>query len=142
MMCDVRHRVRKGYGCFFMLKVPIFRNSKISRATKRIAHLCLVVMVCLCGCGSWAVTAEIERILNSFQTVCLRVTLGISKRKMRDERVSTKAMLATMGLNSILYHLRCLQLNYLGHVSRVPSSRIQRELLSSWMDEPRLPNYL
>ena len=138
---DVRHRVRKGYGCFFMLKVPIFRNSKISRTTKRVACLCLVVMVCLYGCESWAVTAEIERVLNSFQTVCLRVMLGVSKRKMRDERISTKAMLAAMGLNSILYYLRHLQLNYLGHVSRMPSSRIQRKLLSSWMDEPRLSNY-
>jgi len=74
---DVRHRVRKGYGCFFMLKVPIFRNSKISRITKRVAYLSLVVMVCLYGCESWSVTAEIERILNSFQTVCLRLMLGI-----------------------------------------------------------------
>ena len=119
----------------------MFRDSKISRITKRVACLSLVVMVCLHGCESWSVTAEIERILNSFQTVCLRVMLGISKRKMRDDRISTKAMLAAMGLNSILYYLRYLQLNYLGHVSRMPSSRIQRKLLSSWMDEPRLPNY-
>jgi hypothetical protein len=138
---DARHRVRKGYGCFFMLKVPAFRNSKISRAIKRVAYLGLVVMVCLHGCESWSVTAEIERILNSFQTVCLRVMLGVSKRKMRDERISTKATLAAMGLDSVLYCLRHLQLNYLGRVSRMPSSRMQRKLLSSWMDEPRLPNY-
>ena len=138
---DVRHRVRKGFGCFFMLKVPVFRNPKISRATKRVAYLSLVVMVCLYGCESWAITAKIERILNSFQTVCLRVMLGISKWKMRDDRISTKAMLASMGLKSILYYLRYLQLNYLGHVSRMPSSRIQRKLLSSWMDKPRLSNY-
>jgi hypothetical protein len=58
---DVRNRVRKGFATLFMLKKEIFANPKISRATKRVACLTLVVMVALHGCESWSVTAEIER---------------------------------------------------------------------------------
>ena len=72
-----------------MLKKEIFANPKISRATKRVAYLTLVVMVALYGCESWSVTAEIERVLRSFQTVCMRVMCGVSKRAMREERIST-----------------------------------------------------
>ena len=49
---DVRNRVRKGLATFFMIKKEIFANSKISRATKRVACLTLVVMVALYGCES------------------------------------------------------------------------------------------
>jgi hypothetical protein len=67
---DVRNRVRKGLETFFMIRKEIFANGKISRATKRVAHLTLVVMVALYGCESWAVTVEIERTFRSFQTSC------------------------------------------------------------------------
>ena len=74
---DVRNRVRKGLVVLFVIKRGIFSNSKVSRATKnRVACLALVVMVALCGCESWAVTAEIERTLRSF-----RRARGVSKRR-------------------------------------------------------------
>ena len=67
---DVRNRIRKGLATFFMIRKEIFANGKISRATKRVAYLTLVVMVALYGCESWAVTVEIERTFRSFHTSC------------------------------------------------------------------------
>ena len=138
---DVQHRIRKATAAFFMLGDVLFKNRRVSRATKRITYMCLIVMVCLYGCESWSVTAEIERALNKFQTMCLRHMLRISKKKMRVDRISTVNMLKTLGLESILYYLRFMQLNYLGHVSRMPRFRVQRKLITSWMDKPRLSNF-
>ena len=138
---DVRNRVRKGLVTFFMIRKKIFANGKIGRATKRVAHLTLVVMVAPYGCESWAVTAEIERTFRSFQTLCMRVMCGASKRRMREDRISTSSLLKTMGVEDIMYYCRYLQLNFLGAISRMPSSRIQRKINSSWMDEPRRKNY-
>ena len=138
---DVRNRARKGLAVLFMIKREIFSNSKISRATKRVACLTLVVMVALHGCESWAVTAEIERALRSFQTTCVRCMCGVSKRKMREDHITTVSLLKKIGVEDIMYYCRYLQLNFLGTVSRVPSSRTQRKIISSWIDEPRRPNY-
>ena len=138
---DVRNRVRKGFAVLFMIKREIFGNSKMSRATKRVAYLTLVVMVTLYGCESWAVTAEIERVLRSFQTACMRCMCGVSKQRMREEHISTASLLKKMGVEDIMYYCRYLQLNFLGTVSRMPSSRTQRKLISSWIDEPRLQNF-
>ena len=138
---DVRNRVRKGLAVLFMIKREIFSNSKISRATKRVAYLTLVVMVALYGCESWAVTAEIERTLRSFQTTCMRCMCGVTKQRMRDDHITTVSLLKKIGVEDIMYYCRYLQLNFLGTVSRMPSSRIQRKIISSWIDEPRRPNY-
>ena len=71
----------------------------------------------------------------------MRVMCGVSKRVMREEHISTVSLLKKMAIEDIMYYCRYLQLNYLGTVSRMPSNRIQRKLLSSWMDAPRLSNY-
>ena len=46
-----------------------------------------------------------------------------------------------MGLESVLQTMRYLQLNWLGRVRNVPLDRLPRQLLVSWMSEPRLCNY-
>ena len=138
---DVRDRARKGLATFFMIRKGIFANGKISRATKRVAHLALIAMVALRGCESWAVTAEIERTFRSFQTLHTRVMCGVSKRRTREDHISTASLLKTMGVEDVMHYCRCLQLNFLGTISRAPSSRIQRKIISSWMDEPRRKNY-
>jgi hypothetical protein len=46
-----------------------------------------------------------------------------------------------MGVEDGTCYCRYLQLNFLGTISRVPSSRIQRKIISSWMDEPRRKTY-
>jgi hypothetical protein len=138
----VRNRVRKGFETLFMLKKEVFANPKISRTTKRVACFTLAVMVALRGCESWSVTAEIERVLRSFQqTACMRVTCGVSKRVMREERVSAVSLLQKIGVEGTMHYCRYLQLNCLGTVSRMPSNRVQRKLPSSWMEAPRLSNY-
>ena len=58
-----------------------------------------------------------------------------------DERISAAKMRRIMGLENVLQTMRYLQLNWLGRVRRMDFDRLPRQLLVSWMPEPRLSNY-
>ena len=60
---------------------------------------------------------------------------------MSRSTITTASLPKKIGVEDIMYYCRYLQLNFLGAVSRMPSSRTQRKIISSWIDEPRRRNY-
>ena len=139
-LSDVTNRVRKGSQAFGMLRKSFFCSPHFSRTTKRIVFDSLVTNICLFGCESWSVTAEIERRLRSMQTQCCKQMLGITTDEMMSNRVSAAEMRDRLGMEDIIQRMRCLQLNWLGNTRNMPLSRLPRQLLVSWLPSPRLRN--
>jgi hypothetical protein len=124
-----------------MLAPAFFRSRKFSHSTKRTAFDSLIVSVVLCGCESWAVTAEIERRLRSFQTQRCKQMPNISASVMIEDRVSAAAMRERLGAKDVVRRMRCLQLKWLGRVRNMPVTRLPRQLLVSWLPSSRRTNY-
>jgi hypothetical protein len=101
--------------------------------TKKVVFVCLVIMVCLYGCESWAVTEEIKRMLRKFQYRCLRDMLKVSKAKQIQDKVSRIQLLQTLGMEDVLYYMRYLQLKDEAH-GNTPATPTALGILA-----PRIP---
>jgi hypothetical protein len=95
---DANNHVQKSSQGFGMLAPLFFRSRKFTCTTKRIAFNSLITSVCSCGCESWAVTAEIQRRLRSFQTQCVKQMLNISTATMIEKHISAADMRKTLGV--------------------------------------------
>ena len=120
-----------------MMRKTVFRNGRMTFKTKKVVFVCLVIMVCLYGCESWAITEEIKRMLRKLQYRCLRDMMKVSKAKQIQDKVSRIQLLKALGMEDILYYMRYLQLNWLGKMRRMETHRLPRRLLASWLFECR-----
>ena len=138
---DVNNRIQKSSQGFGMLAPSFFRSRKYTCETKRIAFDSIVTSVCLHGCESWAVTAEIQRRLRSFQTQCVKQMLGISTAKMIDEHISAADVREKLGMKDVVRQMEHVQLKWHGRARDMPLDRLPRKLLVSWLPSSRLRNY-
>ena len=56
---------------------------------------------------------------------------------MRSQRISTDELLERTGLLSIDVYVTRRQLRWLGHVTRMPTDRLPRKMLTCWVNERR-----
>ena len=138
---DVNNRIQKSSQGFGMLAPSFFRSRKYTHTTKRIVFDSIIVSVCLHGCESWAVAAEIQRRLRSFQTQCMKQIPNLSTTEMIDKHISAADVRKKLGMTDIVRRMECLQLKWHGRVRNVPTDRLPRKLLVSWLPSSRLSNY-
>ena len=138
---DVNNRIQKSSQGFGMLAPSFFRSRKYTCETKRIVFDSIIASVCLYGCESWAVTAEIQRRLRSFQTQRVKQMLGVTTAKMIDDHVSAADAREKLGMKDVVRQMECLQLKWHGGARNVPLDRLPRKLLVSWLPSSRLRNY-
>ena len=138
---DANHRIQKASQGFGLLSTPFFRSRSFSHTTKRVVFEALIASICLYGCESWSVTAEMERRLRSMQTQCCKQILNISTATMIANHISAAEMRNCLGMTDIVQRMRVLQLTWLGRVRRMPLTRLPRKFLVSWLPCPRLSNY-
>ena len=135
------NRLQKSACTFGRFRSGVFVGNRLTLKSKRMMHRAPVTSTALCGCESWSVTAAMERKLLSQQTQHRARTLGLRLSRQIDEHVTAASVREKMGLKSVLFTVRYLQLNWLGRVRRVPVSRLPRQLLVSWLPDRRLSNY-
>jgi len=94
-----------------------------------------VLPILLFGCESWATTsAELQR-LNSLHNSCLRQILGV---RLAD-RHSNDTLYKACGTAPIEAYVRAARLRQLGHVVRMPSSRMPKQVLFALPPAPVRP---
>ena len=140
-LTDARHRPQKACCTFGRFRKGVFVGNRLSRKSKKMMCLALVVSSASRGCESWSATAEIERRLQSVQTKHCAQMHGVKLPKQISEHISARAMRKSMGVQNVLDIMRCLQLNWAGRVRRMEPDRLPRQLLTSWMPDRRLSNY-
>ena len=82
--------------------------------------MCVCVCVCVC--------------------LCVRSIVGISRRQLWDDRISTATLAATFGVDpDITSIIRRHRLRWLGHIGRMDDSRAPKQLLFGELPAPPPP---
>ncbi|GAB4819626.1 hypothetical protein N2152v2_006672 [Parachlorella kessleri] len=92
-----------------------------------------VMPTLLYGAHSWALTAQQEQRLQTFHMRCLRRILGLSLL----DRIPNSVILAHCGQQPIKEQLRLQRLLWLGHLVRMPDTRLPKLAFFSQLAEKR-----
>ena len=130
-------------GAFGALKSALFQQRRVCPLAKRMAYQALVINLLLYGCESWALSAYMARRLAAFHRRCVRVMTGYTLdmgrvvHEVTGRRTSHAALYRRLGLPNMRTLLTCRRLQWLGHVFRMPPTRMPRKVLASWISCPR-----
>jgi hypothetical protein len=92
----------------------------------------VVLSVLLYSCEAWALKISLLTKLRSFHNRCVRAIAGVNMWKVREFRITCEEVLKKVGLRTIEVYIHRRQLRWVGHVSRMPWSRLPRKLMSAW----------
>ena len=127
---EVRARLAKASRVFGSLQRPIFQCGCLSVAIKKLVYQAVVLTTLFYGAETWAVKATHLQQFNTFHHACCRVILGVSRSKQWQERISTEEIAQRIGLPANIDDLiRCHRLRWLGHVARMASDRLPKQVL-------------
>ena len=122
---EISSRIAKAAGVMAKLNKRVWNNSLLSVRTKVCVYQACVLSTLLYGSESWTTYARQERRLNGFHLRSLRRLLYI---KWQDKVPNTE-VLKRAGLMSIPSMLIQRRLRWLGHVHRMETQRLPREIL-------------
>ena len=135
---EVVARLAKASRAFGYLRSAIFRNKRISVATKREVYQAAVLSTLLYGAETWTVKADSVRKLRGFHNRCIRCMLGVSRLQQWKERITSRELAKAFGMTeSVTDILRKHRLRWLGHVARMDNNRIPKQLLFGELLRPR-----
>ena len=122
---EVNHRISKASSAFGRLRDNVWERRGITLTTKLKVYRAVVLTTLLYGCETWTPYKRHEKQLNGFHLRCLRNVLNIRWQ----DRIPDTEVLERAGLQTITTIIRKAQLRWAGHVSRMPDSRIPKQLL-------------
>jgi hypothetical protein len=134
---DVESRVTAASKAFGALSDCLLLSPHISLPAKREAYVALVLSILLYGCECWCLTADLWAKLSSFHHSCARRMCRITMWHTWKSRITSAAVLQALGLRSIKTYTVRRQLQWAGHMSRMPHHRLPRKLLTSWCYQAR-----
>ena len=111
---DVRHRMAIAQTTFGSLS-SIWTDHRLSRALKLRTYQLAVCSTLTHASEAWTLTEPVMRSVNGFNSRCLHIITG------QDYRVT-----ATAPEYDLLLAIRQRRLRYLGHILRMPESRVVR----------------
>ncbi len=117
------------------LSQRVWNNPSLTTNTKMRVYQACVLSTLLYASESWTTYARHEKKLNIFHLRCLRRILHI---KWQD-KVSNSKVLEQAKLKTLHSTLRERRLRWLGHVRRMDTGRIPRDLLYSELEEGTRP---
>eukprot|EP00978_Attheya_sp_CCMP212_P047230 scaffold421275_cov58-Attheya_sp.AAC.1 len=117
----------------------MWHNKDVKKDIKVWMYLSLPInTLLLWGCESWTMTAQSIRILESFHTKSIRKILGIFMLNVEALRITN--VMVRRELNSITTMenmIKKRQLILIGKLTRLPENRLPRQLLATWVQNPR-----
>ena len=135
---DVDSRVESAGKAFGALSSCLFRQTAVSAQAKCVVYKGQILSILLYGSECWLLTEEILRRLRCFHAHCVRVMSGVTRIDSWRQRLSTATLELRLGLEPIDALVFRRQLQWLGHVSRMPWERTPRKMLSCWVQAKRL----
>lgn len=124
---ELRRRVQQAAHAFRQLESPFFRQRCIPLPTRVAVYNCMVISSLLYGSESWALSAAQLHYLETFHNNRLRKLIGI--RRARDS--SNAALHSRSHTDTIEVLLDRRQLGWLGHLARMPPTRLAKQMLYS-----------
>ena len=134
---DVDARIAAATKAFGSLSTLVFWSDGVSPAAKREAYVVIVIAILIYGSESWCLTEELWGRLRRFHHQCARAMCRITMWHVQEHRIRTVEVLKVIKLGSIEAYVRHKQLQWTGHVARMPLSRLPRMFLTAWCGHPR-----
>ena len=124
---EILSRIAQTIGALTKLKT-IWKDKNIALSSKiRLIHS-LVISIFLYACGTWTLTAELEKKIQAAEMSCFRKLLGISYRDhVTNEEVRNRIRQAIGHYEDILTTVKKHKLRWYGHVTR--SSGLAKKIL-------------
>ena len=132
---DVKNRIDAAGGAFGDMRKSLFSNARVEPAFKRVVYEVQILMILLYTCESWYLTEKLFNQLRAFYAQCARAMCRVNRLHVRLHHITTKELLDRLGLKSLDAYVNRRQLEWAGHVVRMPYERIPRKMLSSWVGE-------
>ena len=128
---EINNRISKASSAFGSLRRNVWERKGLSITTMIKIYCAVVLTTLLYASETWTVYKRHVRKPNHFHLNCLRKILRI---KWQDKIPDTE-VLERAGLTSIYNLLLKSQARWAGHVSRIPDSRIPKQLLYGELHE-------
>jgi hypothetical protein len=130
-------RIAKASAVFGALRKELFGDKRIAFRVKAAVWEALVAAVLLFGAECWCLTARARGRLISFQRRCVRAMCRVSRWKVWKNHLTAEVLGERVGVTAVetLYARKALA--WLGHLVRMPHTRLCRRIAFAWMDKPR-----
>jgi hypothetical protein len=129
---DIARRTQLAAHAFRQLERPVLRQACVSLSTRISVYICMVMSVLLYGSESWALSAAQLEHLEVFHRCRLRMILGVRM----SQHMSNATLHARSGAPPISLILARRQLRWVGHLGRMPDTRIAKQAMHSTMFAP------
>lgn len=132
---EISSRIGKAAATMAKLNKRVWNNSQLTENTKLRVYQACVLSTLLYGSESWTTYAKQEKRLNSFHLRCLRRLLQISWQ----DKVTNAEVYERAGIPSLQALLSKRRLRWLGHVVRMDTGRIPKDILYGELCEGTRP---
>lgn len=122
---EIDVRIGRAATAFGKLSSRVWKNNKLTMATKILVYQTCVLSILLYASETWTTYAKQERRLNAFHMRCLRSILEVTWK----DRMTNEAVLTKTNCNSITAILKQRRLRWLGHIHRMDPHRLPREVM-------------
>ena len=134
---DVRNRIEKAGEAFGAIRKNVLSSTRVSNTSKKFVYMCIILAILLYGSEMWCLTEALLHELRCFHARCVRSMCRVTRWHTRLHRISTEELLNRLNLDSIDTYINRRQLRWAGHVARMPTTRLPRKMLSSWVRNKR-----
>ena len=116
----------------------MFLDPHLSSSSKRHLYGVRVLSVLLYGSECWCPLREDLEALERFHLRSIRLVLGISRQDQHLQHLTSAQLRVLWGdPDTISMHIERRRLQWLGHVARMPASRIPKQVLFGFMNKSR-----
>jgi hypothetical protein len=133
----VDDRIAKASAVFGALRKELFGNRSINDEVKSQVWEALVGAVLLFGSECWSLTAKQRKKIIRFQRRCVRTMCGKTRWQTWKSRTSASQLAQRIKMTSVETMYARKALAWLGHVVRMPYTRLCRQMAFAWMEQAR-----
>ena len=137
---DVKSKISNAGRAFYAMRVNVFGRKGISLKAKSTAFTTLIMPILLYGCENWTLTEKLTERLRIFTRKCYRIMCRITMLQVRKYRLKGKVPEERLKIGDIQCYLTERFLRWHGHIARMPSDRLPRKFLSSYIFSDKKQN--
>ncbi|XP_026084958.1 uncharacterized protein LOC113060279 [Carassius auratus] len=129
--CEVNHRLSCASGAYAKLRKRVFDDRDLRAQTKVLVYRAAILPTLLYGAESWTNYSRHLRALERFHQRALRKILRINW----EDRCTNSSILEETNMPSITTTIMQHQLQWIGHVIRMPNNHLPKQILYSLLKE-------
>ena len=122
---EINQRIGKAASSFGGLRRRVFDNRNIKLATKMSVYSAVCLSTLLYGAKTWTIYRRHISKLEAYHIRCLQRILGLTWK----DRIPHTEILSRTGSVSLECSLALRQLRWVGHVIRMPSGRLPKQIM-------------